>query len=103
MTLPEFCKAHEMPKTVETKVSKNKFYNDWLTKEPSTTPIRWVALGALIPNTDQEVLVCSRGLAEALENGELTIKDAVVSQFSDGTYGLIKPESSISLGTTKLW
>lgn len=98
MTFPEFSKKNKLDKTVNLQGSAHKTYE----KDPEM-PIQFVHLSKCIPGTDQDWLVLSYGLAKAIKDGELTLRDAVVAQNEDELYGLIRPASGILIATVDLW
>lgn len=94
MNIVQFFKQNDLDKSVDIRESKNVY-------EDSETPIMYIRLNKTL-DTGQEHLVCSRSLAEDIAAGKLTIKDAEVS-LSDGTYGLIRPDTSKVIATVELW
>lgn len=94
MNIVQFFKQNDLDKYVDIRESKNVY-------EDSETPIMYIRLNKTL-DTGQEHLVCSRSLAEDIAANKLTIKDAEVS-LSNGTYGLIRPDTSKVLATVELW
>ena len=96
MLIVEFFKENNLPRKIDFCTSKVSVYED------SETPIAYIPLPKQLPN-GQMHLVCSRSLAEDIEAGKLTIKDAQVSLSESGTYGLIRPANHNVIATIELW
>ena len=94
MNIVQFFQENELDKAIKLRESKN-VYDD------SETPIVYIRLNKAL-TTGQEHLVLSRSLAEDIAASKLTIKDAEVS-FSNGVYGLIRPDTSKVIATVELW
>lgn len=94
MNIIDFFKENGLSKDIEIKDSKKTY-------EESETPIKYIRLNKTL-DTQQDVLVLSRSLAEDLNASNLTIKDAEVMLGDNGLYGLIRPDTNPGIKVS-LW
>ena len=93
MNIVNFFKENDLSKNIVLRTCQPKGQKEARCYQGSKTPIKYIRLDKSL-STKQDVLVCSRGLAEELDAGTLTIKDAEVSLGDNNLYGLIRPDTN---------
>lgn len=94
MKASEYFQAQNFKNEFELCESVSKTY------EGTEVPIQFLRLPQAI-ETGQDALVLSRGLAEAIIAGKLSIKDAELNQDDPQHWGLIRP--AVSGKKVQLW
>lgn len=91
-------KGRQLQKTVKISYSRN-FY------EATETPVNYIRLDKPLEDTDQDFLVMSRGLAEAVADADnpVALADAEIRMGDNGLWGLICPDRNPTSEAINLW